>query len=349
MCWVSGCSQDLHESSTGFPHRVVPGPFLTSSGTRMRMPSCTLLIVRSFTLAVACLLAPLQIATAASVATLFRLFLLDGSPIVSYGEYVRVDDRVIFSMPVGGPSDRPRLHVVTLPAGMIDWPRTEQYSDSARYQRYAEGQGEEDFQLLSNQVASVLNDIALSTDRARALRVAEEARRVLATWPQAHFGYRQNDVREIVSLVDEAISSLRAALGANAFEVSLVAMTTPPVLVPVLDLPGPSEQVTQIMRVLAMTSRASDRVALLQSALALLDEAGSAIDPREAQTLRRSAEAQIQQELAIDARYLSLSQRMVSRATQAAASARVSDVERVLNQIPREDAKLGRNRPELVQ
>ncbi|HYC47010.1 MAG TPA: hypothetical protein VED01_16160, partial [Burkholderiales bacterium] len=34
-------------------------------------------------------------------AALFRLFLTDGTAMVSYGEYARVDDRVIFSMPVG--------------------------------------------------------------------------------------------------------------------------------------------------------------------------------------------------------------------------------------------------------
>ena len=50
-------------------------------------------------------------------AALFRLFLLNGDTLISYGEFARVDDRVIFSMPVGGSADEPRLQVVTLPAG----------------------------------------------------------------------------------------------------------------------------------------------------------------------------------------------------------------------------------------
>src|SRR5262245_42479247 len=41
----------------------------------------------------------------AAEATLFRLFLLDGSVLVSYGEFARVDDKVVFSMPVGGRPD----------------------------------------------------------------------------------------------------------------------------------------------------------------------------------------------------------------------------------------------------
>ena len=295
----------------------------------------------------ACLLAPA--AARAADATLFRLFLIDGTAMVSYGEYARVDDRVIFSMPVGGPPDQPRLHVVTIPAGLVDWPRTEKYADSARYQRYAETRGEEDFARLSNEVAVVLNEIALSTDRPRALALAEEARRVLAAWPQAHFGYRGADVREIVSLVDESISSLRAAEGATTFELSLVATAMPPELEPVLGMPSARQQLDQIHRVVSMTSRASERVALLHSALAILGEPDASINPAEIETLRRSAESLIREELAVDARYSLLSDRLITQATRAAGRASISDVQRVLARIPKEDEKLGRQRPELVQ
>ena len=51
----------------------------------------------------------------AADATLLRLFLRDGTSVVSYGEFARLDEQVVFSMPVGGPADQPRLHVVTLP------------------------------------------------------------------------------------------------------------------------------------------------------------------------------------------------------------------------------------------
>ncbi len=305
------------------------------------------MVHRFLMLALACLLAPWS--AHAADATLFRLFLLDGSAIVSYGEYARVDDRVVFSMPVGGLPDQPRLQVVTVPAGLVDWARTERYAESARYQRYADTRGEEDFQRLSNEVAVVLNDIALTTDRRRALAVAEEARRVLAAWPQAHFGYRQDDVREIVSLVDEAISSLRAAEGATTFEVSLVAMATPPELETVLGMPTAREQLHQVFRVIAMTSRASDRVALLHAALGVLDDRDPSLSEADVETLRRSTEARIREEQAVDARYAVLSERLVAQAARAAGRARISDVERVLTAIPREDAKLGRQRPELVQ
>ena len=73
-------------------------------------------------------------ASAATEAMLFRLFLTDGSSIVSYGEFARVDDRVIFSMVVGGRGD-PRLHTATLPASAIDWARTDRQASSTRSKR----------------------------------------------------------------------------------------------------------------------------------------------------------------------------------------------------------------------
>ena len=149
-------------------------------------------------------------AQAATDATLFRLFLKDGSALVSYGEFTRVQDRVVFSMPVGGSPDEPRLQVVWISAASVDWPRTDRYSESARYQHYADTKGEEDFAVLNNEVAQVLNDIALSTNRARALAIATQARAALAEWPRQHHGYRQDEVREIVALIDESIANLRS-------------------------------------------------------------------------------------------------------------------------------------------
>ena len=47
-------------------------------------------------------LAQTTAASAAADATLFRVFLRDGASLVSYGEFARVGDQVVFSMPVGG-------------------------------------------------------------------------------------------------------------------------------------------------------------------------------------------------------------------------------------------------------
>jgi hypothetical protein len=285
-------------------------------------------------------------ARAAANVTLFRLFLLDGSAVVSYGEFAHVDDRVIFSMPVGNTED-PVLHVVTLPASLVDWRRTDHYARSVRYQHYADTRGEADFENLNSEVAAALNQIAMTTDRRRALEIAEQARRTLAAWPRAHYGYRQQDVREIITLLDESISDLRAAAGASSFDLTFEAFVDVD-LESVLGMPSLREQVDQIFVVASHTGRSSDRLALLQAALALIKAPESAIVPRDAATLRKSAEQKIKLELVADAKYTELSKRLLADATRAADRGQVSEVERVLDRISGEDSRLGGSRPEMV-
>ena len=56
-------------------------------------------------LVAAVLVMPARRLAAADDATLLRVFLNDGTSLVSYGEPARVGDRVVFSMPTGtGPS-----------------------------------------------------------------------------------------------------------------------------------------------------------------------------------------------------------------------------------------------------
>ena len=288
-------------------------------------------------------------AEAASDATLFRLFLKDGGTFVSFGEYTRVDDRVVFSMPVGGPVDEPRLQVVWIPAASVDWARTDRYAESARYQHYADTQGEEDFAILNNEVARVLNDIALSTDRPSALALATKARAALAEWPRQHHGYRQDDVREIVALIDESIANLRAAGGATNFDLALVASTPAVPLEPVLGMPSLREQLDQVLRLATKAPNATDRVTLLQSALAMVNENGAGLAGTELMVMRASLETRIRADLEVDRRYGKLAQQLTQRASREAARARISGVEKAMSRLEREDAKLGKRRPELME
>jgi hypothetical protein len=299
---------------------------------------------RNFAVAV-CLAGMVQAASASDV-TLFRLYMLDGSVLTSYGEFARVDDRVVFSMPVGGRLEEPRIQVTSVKASLVDWPRTEKYSASARYQRYAETRGEEDFRILSNEVAVALNDIALSSNRQQALALAEQVRRMVADWPRTHYGYRQSDVREILSVLDQAISSLRIAAGSTSFELSLVAMAGAPELEPLAPMPNTRQKLDEIFYVAARSSGA-EKVSLLQAGLALLSEEGSKLS--DAAALRREAESQIRAELSTDRKYAALSQRTLEQAKTYASRASISQIERLISRIPREDAELGGQRPEMVQ
>jgi hypothetical protein len=281
--------------------------------------------------------------------SLFRIFFKDGSSAVSYGEYARVADEVVFSMPLGAPPAGARLQLITLPAALVDWPRTEQNAVSIRARRYAETRGESDFATMTAEVAAMLNDIALTTDRARALTIADEARRMLAAWPASHFGYRQSDIGDIVALIDAAIRDLDPGSGPGGFQLSLVAMAPSPAPEPPPAMPTPREQVTRLVTLVSRVSRSTDRVTLLRAALAILDDPGSNITSDDAAAVKRSLESQLHEETQIDARYTRLSERLIGGASRAAARASVSDVERMLDLVDAEDARLGGKRPELVQ
>jgi hypothetical protein len=289
-------------------------------------------------------------AGAADEAMLFRVFLKDGTSLVTYGEFARVADQVVLSVPIGGTPQAPRLHAVSLAASHVDWEKTDRSAASTRYQRYVSTRAEADYQQVTEEVASVLNNIAQSTDRSSALAAAERARRVLVEWPQSHYGYRQQDVQEIVRLLDSAISRLQSGRQSGAPQPFQIALFSAPemTLEPLAAMPSAREQVEQLLRLARVSDSASDRTALLQSALTLLVAPG-VITGSDAGRLRRSVEDQIQREASIDQRYARITQDLIAKATRAAADAEIRDVERVLDRIPKEDARLGRQRPEVVQ
>ena len=192
---------------------------------RARRRACSLCAL----LLLVCVAAP---AFAESV-TLFRVFLNDGTAIVSYGEYARVGDRLVFSMPIGAvdvdrrgdpePSRRQSAGV----GGQLDCDRPGMPTSARLCALHGDERG-----------------VRLRGARRRRGRDAERhrpgegsksapqhgrgcARRRLASWPRDHYGYRADDVREMLGLLDEAISGLRVAAGETSFAIDLVA-TAPP-------------------------------------------------------------------------------------------------------------------------
>ena len=103
---LSRTPQEIHHASTGFPHAVAPSALwrcrhvnLTRLVRQLTLKSSMHRCICMLLVAVASI-AGAAPASAESV-TLFRVFLNDGTAIVSYGEYARVGDRVVFSMPIG--------------------------------------------------------------------------------------------------------------------------------------------------------------------------------------------------------------------------------------------------------
>src|ERR1700730_2368553 len=130
------------------------------------MPTRTLAVA----LATLWLLGLPRVSAAAGDATLFRVFLSDGTALVSFGELARVGDRVVFSMPTQH-GMHPVLHLVDLAAGRVDWERTNRYAASARAARYLETQADDDYASLSNRVAQPLKEGATGTDPAKGLEI----------------------------------------------------------------------------------------------------------------------------------------------------------------------------------
>jgi len=283
----------------------------------------------------------------AADAVLLRVFLTDGTAVVSYGEYARVGDRVVFSMPLNNSVDAPAFHLVNLPARVVDWDKTNRYADSARATHYAATAGEADYAVLTARVAQALNAIASSSDSQR-LTVALEARRELEQWPRQHYGYRSTDVRQIVGLLDEVITELRAAAGETRFDLNLVAIAEPAFPIVILPPPTIQESIAQAMTVAKMTDVPADRTSLLTMIIGVLDRNASALPPDWVRLQRREAVDAVAVEARIDRAYGNLTRRVLHAASTAAARADVVEVETLFKDVDRRDEQLGKRRPNEV-
>jgi hypothetical protein len=299
----------------------------------------------------AAMLIPLAAAAApaADQATLLRVFLVDGTSLVSYGEPARVGDRVIFSMPTAA-APNPPLHLVNLPIARVDWERTSRYAATARASHYVETQAENDYAALSNDVASTLNEVAMTAEPSQRLAIVQRARQTLAEWPQTHFNYRAAEVRQLLGMLDEAIADLEASRSPGRFALTLSAFTDPPAIVePLLPSPAtPRDAIEQVLTAARSVDMSAERTSLLATAVAAIDAHRAALPSAWAAEIRRDAQAEIATELRLDRSYRTLSARMMLLASRRARQADVRGVERVIRAIERRDAALGTKRPDAV-
>ncbi len=274
----------------------------------------------------------------------YRLFLRDGTSIVSYGEFARVADRVVLSIPVGDPAASPNLQLISIPDTSVDWERTDRYSDAVRAKRYGETRGESDFAMLSNRVTEALNQIALTKDPARRLAMAVEARGNLARWPYENFGYRAADVSQLVGMLDEVISELRVAAGQSSFDVSLVASITVANPEELLPAPGFRETMEQAFAAAAATPEPAERVSLLDAVASALRE--PARTGGWAAALRLRVSSDLATELRLNKSYSDLSSWALVSASSRAARGDVTGMQTLVQSVLKADDRLGRRRPQ---
>ena len=301
-------------------------------------------------IALACCLAPAgaALARAPGAAPSYRIFLTDGTPIVSFGEFARANGRVVFAVPIGSPANPDTIQVVSLPDSVVDWDRTNRYTDAVRHQFYASTRGEVDYAALTGAVARSLGEIAYVGDPGSKLAIAADIRRQLLEWPAAHFGYRSADVRELTALVEEAISEIRAGSGQRTFALSLVAMVEPP-SEPLLPEPPLTDTLDYAATVARMTDSRRDRLTLQESIIAVLDRSKRLVPRDWYSTTRKELAGRITLERQADRAYADLASRTLRDASKREADADVPALERLALDARKEDARLGHARPEAMQ
>ena len=279
---------------------------------------------------------------------LYRIFLKTGAPLVSWGEFARVGDRVAFTLLLGD-ADRPdMLQMVSLPSAVIDWDRTNLYADTVRYHRYAQTRGDEDYKALTDEMARALTSIAFSKDGVARLAAAEEARRRLVEWPAQHFGYRAAEVRDLASAVEETIAGIRADAGESHFSIDLVATIAPP-SGPLMDAPTPRESIELAAEVARSTDVAADRMSLQEAILVTLARNPAYVATDWAMATRRRLNDDMRAASRVDRQYADLVSRATTDAGKRAARADVTGVERVVANVRQKDEQFGRRRPSSIR
>jgi len=292
--------------------------------------------------------AAVRAAPSDDTATLLRIFLTDGTSLVSYGEPARVDDRVVFSMPTAS-TPNPPLHLINIAADKVDWERTNRYAAAARTAHYLETQADLDYAELSNRIAQALNDLTGTGDPARRLALAQDARKTLAAWPQDHYNYRQSEVRQMLSLLDEAIADLRASAGESAFNLDLLAFVDPPAVTEPLAPPLTSQDaIEQVLLAARLADTAAERTSLLGTALAGLDRDRGVLPTEWLAATRRDTKVRYDAQLLIDRTYQSMTKRFMAMANLRAQTSDVRGLERLVDRIHARDRALGGQRPETV-
>jgi hypothetical protein len=299
-------------------------------------------------LSAALLLACCTPAAAADDVTLLRVFLTDGSALVSYGEPARLGDRVVFSIPTAA-TPNPPLQLVDVAATRVDWERTNRYAEAARAAHYINTQAEFDYAALSIRMTQALDQLTQTEDAARRLLIAENARKMLAAWPQAHYNYRLTEVRQMLSLLDEAIADLRAAAGDGRFDLSLAAFADPPPAnEPLVPPPTAKETIEQVLTAARVADTAGERTALLETALFSLDRDAATLPTEWMVTTRAATKAQIETERRTDRAYQGLTARIIGQADRQARAADVGGLLRLADSVRLSDRQLGGQRPETV-
>lgn len=267
------------------------------------------------------------------------VFLHDGTVVFSHGECAALPGELVCVVRLEGGDGHVSHDLLTLPIARVDLERTMEYVRAVRAAHYGATRGEREFAELTASLARALEELRSSTDRDRQLGIALVARRRLASWSADHFGYRADETRDLVSLLDEVIAELRLAAGDRTFAFDLVATPPPAPPVPLRSSPSPDERLSAALAAAGLTEVAAERLAILRSA----QRAAAALPGVDA-TLRARVAAALDAEEALERRYRALIDEVTTRADEAVRRGRPAVVRQLLREVETRHVRLGGRR-----
>jgi hypothetical protein len=159
--------------------------------------------------------------------------------------------------------------LIDIAASRVNWDRTTRYAASAARHTLSPDPGRKRLRgAVERRRRHVERRHAVRRSR-QAAGLVERARKTLAEWPLTHYNYRANEVRQMLTMLDEAIADLRAAATPGRYELTLSAFVDPPTITePLLPAPSVKESIEQTLAAAHTVDAAADRSALLGAALA---------------------------------------------------------------------------------
>lgn len=275
----------------------------------------------------------------------FRVFLKDGTALACWGEYARVDDRLVLTVPIGqGP--RTAYEFVSVPISRVDLVKTERYAEAVRAAQFAATRGASEFTALRDRLSAQLADIAKLQDPKERLSAAEGARQQLLDWASGSHGYKAKEVEQLLQLLDSAIIDMRVAAGESRFSINLStgrATGTPPRL---RAAPTTRETIALAVKAAAVADSAETRLALLKSAR----KAAAGIRTKDPgfTALKSVIDRRIATEARIDRSYRQLARDIRRLSTAAVDRGDVMAVDALRKRVLAADRALGRQRADEV-
>ncbi len=284
-------------------------------------------------------------AQAATSTPIFRVFLKSGAALACWGEYARVGDRLVLTVPIGEGA-RTTYEFVSLPVSRVDMVKTERYAEAVRAAQFAASRGETEYAALRDRLAAQLASIEAQPNAKDRLATAESARQQLIDWAGESHGYRAKEVQQLLQLFDSAIIDLRVAAGESRFSINLSTEFMPSAPVRLRPAPTSRESIELALQAASAADADEARTSLLRRARSAA-AALPADDPGTI-SLREAIDRALSATIRVESAYRRLDRDVRRLAAEAVDRGDVLAIEALRGRVRSTDRQLGLQRPDDV-